>query len=120
MKATCLIAQLVRELAQVQEQLLVREQELAQVQLLVREQELGLELQLVQARPLVLVQVQVQELQQVQVLEQLLVLASELVQHPPHQQLQSLFQRQRSRLLQHEFLSILRQLAKALQYQLCL
>ena len=99
-----MIAQLVRELAQVQEQLLVREQELAQVQLLVREQELALELQLAQA----LVQ------------EQLVVLASELVQHPPHQPLQSLFQRQRSRLLQHEFLSILRQLAKALQYQLCL
>jgi hypothetical protein len=91
-----------------------------QVQLLVREQELGLvlELQLVQARLLVLVQEQ--ELQQVQVLEQLLVLASELVQHPPHQPLQSLFQRQRSRLLQHEFLSTLRQLAKVLQYQLCL
>jgi hypothetical protein len=87
-----------------------------QVQLLVREQELGLELQLVQARLLVLVQ----ELQQAQVLEQLLVLASELVQHPPHQQLQSLFQRQRSRLLLHEFLSTLRQLAKVLQYQLCL
>jgi hypothetical protein len=101
-----LIAQLVRE--QVQEQLLVREQELGLV----------LELQLVQARLLVLVQEQ--ELQQVQVLEQLLVLASELVQHPPHQPLQSLFQRQRSRLLQHEFLSILRQLAKALQCQLCL
>ena len=99
-----MIAQLVRELAQVQEQLLVREQEL------------GLELQLVQARLLVLVQ----ELKQAQVLEQLLVLASELVQHPPHQPLQSLFQRQRSRLLQHEFLSILRQLAKALQCQLCL
>ena len=93
-----MIAQLERELAQAQ--LLVREQELAQVQLLV----------------LVLVQ----ELQQAQVLEQLLVLASELVQHPPHQQLQSLFQRQRSRLLQHEFLSTLRQLAKVLQYQLCL
>ena len=100
MRATCLIAQLVRELAQVQEQLLVRE--------------LGLELELQ------LVLVLVQELQQVQVLEQLLVLASELVQHPPHQPLQSLFQRQRSRLLQHEFLSTLRQLAKALQYQLCL
>ena len=104
MKATCLIAQLVRELAQVQEQLLVREQELAQVQLLVREQELALELQLAQA----LVQ------------EQLLVLASELVQHPPHQPLQSQFQQQRSHLLQHEFLSILQQLVKALQYQLCL
>ena len=99
-----MIAQLERELAQAR--LLVQ----AQVQLLVREQELGLELQLVQARLLVLVQ----ELQQAQV--QLL----ELVQHPPHQQLQSLFQRQRSRLLQHEFLSTLRQLAKVLQYQLCL
>jgi hypothetical protein len=82
--------------------------------------------QLVQARLLVQelqqVQVLVQELQQVQVqvLVQLPVLASHLVQHPPHQPLQSLFQRQRSRLLQHEFLSILRQLAKALQYQLCL
>jgi hypothetical protein len=84
--------------------------------------------QLVQARLLVQelqqVQVLVQELQQVQVQVlvqvQLPVLASHLVQHPPHQQLQSLFQRQRSRLLQHEFLSILRQLAKALQYQLCL
>ena len=94
MKATCLIAQLVRELAQVQ----------VQEQLMVRGQELGPQL----AQALVLVQVQ------------LLVLASELVQHPPHQPLQSLFQRQRSRLLQHEFLSILRQLAKALQYQLCL
>jgi hypothetical protein len=80
--------------------------------------------QLVQARLLVQelqqVQVLVQELQQVLVQVQLPVLASHLVQHPPHQQLQSLFQRQRSRLLQHEFLSILRQLAKALQYQLCL
>ena len=104
MKATCLIAQLVRELAQVQEQLLVREQELAQVQLLVRKQELAQVLQLAQA----LVQ------------EQLLVLASELVRHPPHQPLQSLFQRQRSRLLQHESLSALQQLATALQCQLCL
>ena len=104
MRATCLIAQLVRELTQVR------------VQLLVREQELGLELQLAQALVLVLVLVQVQV--QVQLL--VLVLASELVQHPPHQPLQSLFQRQRSRLLQHEFLSTLRRLAKALQYQLCL
>jgi hypothetical protein len=97
-----LIAQLVLVLVQqlVQARLLV--QELQQVQVLV----LVLELQQV------LVQVQVQV--------QLPVLASHLVQHPPHQQLQSLFQRQRSRLLQHEFLSILRQLAKALQYQLCL
>ena len=93
-----MIAQLVR----VQVQLLVRQQELG------REQELGLELEPQLAQALVLVQ------------EQLLVLASELVQHPPHQPLQSLFQRQRSRLLQHEFLSTLRQLAKVLQYQLCL
>ena len=91
-------AQLVRKLAQVQ----------VQEQLLVRGQELGLELELQLAQALVQVQ------------EQLLVLASQLVQHPPHQPLQSLFQRQRSRLLQHEFLSTLRQLAKALQYQLCL
>ena len=93
-----MIAQLERELAQARllVQLLVREQELGLEQLL----GLGLEQALEQAR--------------------LLVLASELVQHPPHQQLQSLFQRQRSRLLQHEFLSTLRQLAKVLQYQLCL
>ena len=99
-----MIAQLERELAQAR--LLVQAQ--AQVQLLVREQELGLE--------------QLLGLGLEQALEQarLLVLASELVQHPPHQQLQSLFQRQRSRLLQHEFLSTLRQLAKALQCQLCL
>jgi hypothetical protein len=89
---------------------LVLVQQLVQARLLVQE------LQQVQVQ----VQVQVQELQQVLVQVQLPVLASHLVQHPPHQQLQSLFQRQRSRLLQHEFLSILRQLAKALQYQLCL
>jgi hypothetical protein len=92
-----LIAQLVRELAQVQEQLLVRGQELG----------LELELQLAQAQ--VLESVQVQELQ----------LVRELVQHLPHQQLQSRFQPQRSRLLQLESLSTLQQLAKVLQCQLC-
>jgi hypothetical protein len=84
--------------------------------------QLVLELEPVQAlaqgpRP---VQVLELELVQESVLGLQQVLASELVQHLPHQQLQSLCQRQRSRLLQHEFLSILRQLAKALQYQLCL
>jgi hypothetical protein len=57
--------------------------------------------------------------QLVQEREQLLVLASEQVPHPPHQQLQSRSQLQRSRLLQHESLSTLRQLAKVLQCQLC-
>jgi hypothetical protein len=84
--------------------------ELALVQQLVREQELRLELQLAQAL--------VQELQQVQALVQQLVLA--LVPQLPHQQLQSRFQRQRFHLLQHEFLSTLQQLAKALRCQLCL
>ena len=66
----------------------------------VQEQESALELQ----------PAQVQELQRVR----------ELVQHLPHQQQQSRFQLQRSHLLQHEFLSTLQQLVKALQYQLCL
>jgi hypothetical protein len=92
--------------------LLVLVQQLVQARLLVQE--------LQQVQVLVLVLELQQVLVQVQVQVQLPVLASHLVQHPPHQQLQSLFQRQRSRLLQHEFLSILRQLAKALQYQLCL
>jgi acyl transferase domain-containing protein len=60
----------------------------------------------------------VRELQQVQVQQLRLVRA--LVQHLPHQQLQSPFQLQRFRLLQREFLSIRLQLVKALQYQLCL
>jgi hypothetical protein len=66
--------------------------------------------------------VQVLELELVQesVLGLQQVLASELVQHLPHQQLQSLCQLQRSRLLRHEFLSTLQQLAKVLLYQLCL
>ena len=71
-------------------------------------QELAPVLQLV--RELVPQPVQVQELQLVQL----------LVRHLPHQQLQSRFQPQRSRLLQHESLSALQQLATALQYQLCL
>ena len=66
--------------------------------------------------------VQVLELELVQesVLGLQQVLASELVQHLPHQQLQSRCQLQRSRLLRHEFLSTLQQLAKVLLYQLCL
>jgi hypothetical protein len=71
-----------------------------------------------QAQVLELAQVLVPQL--VQEREQLLVLASEQVPHPPHQQLQSRFQQQRSRLRQHEFLSTLQQLATALLYQLCL
>jgi hypothetical protein len=84
--------------------------------------QLVLELEPVQAlaqgpRP---VQVLELELVQESVLGLQQVLASELVQHLPHQQPQSLCQLQRSRLLRHEFLSTLQQLAKALQYQLCL
>jgi hypothetical protein len=52
--------------------------------------------------------------------ERALQLVRELVPHLHHQQLQSRFQLQRSRLLQHEFLSTLQQLAKVLLYQLCL
>jgi hypothetical protein len=75
-------------------------------------------LQQAQALEQELVQLQVQVL--AQGLVPLLGLASELVQYLPHQQLQSRFQQQRSRLLQHEFLSTLQQLAKVLRYQLCL
>jgi hypothetical protein len=79
-----------------------------------------LELEPVQALALALAQgpqpVQVLELELVQES----VLGLQQVQHPPHQQLQSLFQLQRSRLLRHEFLSTLQQLAKVLLYQLCL
>jgi hypothetical protein len=84
--------------------------------------QLVLELEPVQALAQGPQPVQVLELELVQesVLGLQQVLASELVQHLPHQQLQSRCQLQRSRLLQHEFLSIFRQLAKALQYQLCL
>jgi hypothetical protein len=74
--------------------------------------QLVLELEPVQVLELELVQESVLGLQQ--------VLASELVQHLPHQQLQSRCQLQRSRLLRHEFLSTLQQLAKVLLYQLCL
>jgi hypothetical protein len=88
--------------------------------------QLVLELEPVQALALALAQgpqpVQVLELELVQesVLGLQQVLASELVQHLPHQQLQSRCQLQRSRLLRHEFLSTLQQLAKVLLYQLCL
>jgi hypothetical protein len=66
--------------------------------------------------------VQAQELesvsQLVQVLESQLALESAL--HLLHQPLQSPFQRQPSHLLQREFLSAFLQLARVLQYQLCL
>ena len=83
-------------------------------------QELQLDLALVrvQQQVLALVRVQQQVLELAPVL--VLVLQLVLVQHLLHQQLQSRFQPQRSRLLQLEFLSILQQLAKVLQYQLCL
>jgi hypothetical protein len=96
-----LIAQLVQELVPAQQLVLALAQES------VRESQ--------QAQ--VLAQVLVPQL--VQEREQLLVLASEQVPHPPHQQLQSRSQLQRFRLLQHESLSTLRQLAKVLQCQLC-
>ena len=81
-----------------------------------------LELALVQElqQELALVRVQQQVLELAPVLVLVLQLVRELVQHLLHQQLQSRFQPQRSRLLQLEFLSILQQLAKVLQYQLCL
>jgi hypothetical protein len=84
--------------------------------------QLVLELEPVQAlaqgpRP---VQVLELELVQESVLGLQQVLELELVQHLPHQQLQSRCQLQRSRLLRHEFLSTLQQLAKVLLYQLCL
>jgi hypothetical protein len=96
-----LIAQLVPQLEQVLALLLVQVPQLELA--LVREQVLQPE------------RVQVPQLVQ----EQEWLLASAQVPHPPHQQLQSQFQLQRSRLLQHEFLSTLQQLAKALQCQLC-
>ena len=90
------------------------------------EQVQELELKLVRAQEWVLV-LQLEQapaLQPEQVLESALVqelqLERALVWHLPHQPLQSRFQLQRSHLLQHEFLSILQQLVKALQYQLCL
>jgi hypothetical protein len=103
-KATYLIAQLVQELVPASQlvQAQVQESVQAQVPQLVLEQERALQL----VRELVLQPEQVQELR--------------LVRHLHHQQLQSRFQQQRSRLLQHEFLSTLQQLAKVLRYQLCL
>ena len=85
---------------------------------LVRVQQQVLELALVRVRQRVLELAPVLVPQPVQVQE--LQLVRELVQHLPHQQLQSRFQLQRSRLLQLESLSTLQQLAKVLQYQLCL
>jgi hypothetical protein len=72
--------------------------------------------------------VQAQELESVSQLAQVLEsepvqesqLALESALHLLHQPLQSLFQRQPSHLLQREFLSAFLQLAKVLQYQLCL
>jgi hypothetical protein len=97
-----LIAQQEQELqlvpAQVPQQVLVQEQVLVQAQ--------ELESQLAQ----VLESEPVQESQ----------LALESALHLLHQPLQSLFQRQPSHLLQREFLSAFLQLAKVLQYQLCL
>ena len=77
-----------------------------------------LERELVRELALVLQPEQERALQPEQVQELQLVRA--LVQHLHHQQQQSRFQLQRSRLLQHEFLSTLQQLAKVLRYQLCL
>jgi hypothetical protein len=77
-----------------------------------------LERELVRELALVLQPEQERALQPEQVQE--LQLVRELVRHLHHQQLQSRFQQQRSRLLQHEFLSTLQQLAKVLLYQLCL
>ena len=85
---------------------------------LVRVQQQVLELALVRVRQRVLELAPVLVPQPVQVQE--LQLVRVLVRHLPHQPLQSQFQQQRSHLLQHEFLSILQQLVKALQYQLCL
>jgi len=99
-KATYLIAQLVQQPVQAQQQVQVS------VLQLVQEQERAVQL----VRELVPQPEQVQELR----------LVRELVQHLPHQQQQSRFQLQLSRLLQHEFLSTLQQLATELQYQLCL
>jgi hypothetical protein len=92
--------------------------ELVPASQLVRVLERELVRELVRELALVLQPEQERALQPEQVQE--LRLVRELVQHLPHQQLQSRFQQQRSRLLQHEFLSTLQQLAKVLRYQLCL
>jgi succinate dehydrogenase/fumarate reductase-like Fe-S protein len=86
----------------VQAQQQVQESVQAQVPQLVLEPERVLQ----RVRELVLQPEQVQELR--------------LVRHLHHQQLQSRFQQQQSRLRQREFLSTLQQLVKALQCQLCL
>jgi hypothetical protein len=101
-KATCSIAQLVQE------------------QVLAPQLEQELRLVLVQELAPVLQPVPEQVPQLVRAPERELQLVRVLVRHLLHQQLQSRFQRQRFRLLQHESLSTLQQLATALQYQLCL
>jgi hypothetical protein len=91
---------------------------------LIAQQEQELQLVPAQLPQQVLVQEQVQALesQLAQVLESVPAQVSQpvQVQHPLHQPPQSRCQLQRSRLLQHEFLSAFLQLVKALQYQLCL
>jgi hypothetical protein len=91
---------------------------------LIAQQEQELQLVPAQLPQQVLVQEQAQALesQLAQVLESVPAQVSQpvQVQHPLHQPPQSRCQLQRSRLLQHEFLSTHQQLAKALPYQLCL
>jgi hypothetical protein len=101
-------------LVQVQQQELAQEQEPQQVQESVPLQAL--------AQVLVPQPVQEQELVPQPALASVpqLALASVLVQHLHHLQLQSRCQLQQSHLQQHEFLSTHQQSAKALQYQLCL
>jgi hypothetical protein len=96
--------------------LLAQEQVLELQQVQAQESQLALALAL--AQELGLVPVQQLEPEPVQVPQQ--VLASVLVQHLHHQPPLSRCQLQQSHLQQHEFLSILQQLATALRYQLCL
>ena len=105
---------MIAQLVQVQELQPEQVQESAQVQEPQLEQALVLQL----AQVLVLQPAQAQELVLAQAQESQLALVQ--AQHPLHQPPQSLFQPQRSHLLQHEFLSTFLQLAKVLQYQLCL
>jgi hypothetical protein len=103
---------LIAQLEQVQELQPVQVLESGPVQEPQLEQALVLQLaQVLESGP-----VQAQESGPVQESQLALVQA----QHPLHQPPQSLFQPQRSHLLQHEFLSTFLQLAKVLQYQLCL
>jgi hypothetical protein len=97
-----------------QEQVLELQQVQEPQQVPAQESQLALAL----AQELGLVPVQQLEPEPVQVPQQ--VLASVLVQHLHHQLPLSRCQLQQSHLQQHEFLSILQQLATALRYQLCL